>query len=170
MAQPPVSRTGLATTILADVSPLLSLPQSGVVQLTPVGSRAAAMSNAASVLPELPMLRLGSDSPDLFSSTKLSLKPELAAVTLTYDLVCIGAKIIVAPLDGGAINGTPGGQTLRVGLDGKVTFSFQAPAAPGRYHVVTRLVTPLGSKERALPFDVIDPAAPQPLPGDPGDN
>ncbi len=146
---------------------MLSLPQSGVVQLTPAGSRGSATSGT---LPLPPAVKLGSDSADLFSPTKLSITPELATVMLTYDLTCVGARVIVAPLDGGMINGTPGGQTLTVGLDGTVAFSFQAPASPGRYHVVTRLVTSLGSRERALPFDVIDPQAPVPLPVEPAGN
>ena len=167
-AQQPAA-SGVATPALPEVSALLSLPQSGVVHLTPTGSRGPVATGAPAALPALPAVKLGFDSADLFSPTNLSIKPELATVTLTYDLACVGAKVVVAPLDGGVINGTPGGQTLQVGLDGTVLFSFQAPAGPGRYHVVTRLVTSLGSRERALPFDVIDPAAPQPLPLSPTD-
>ena len=142
-----------------------------MVQLTPAGSRGSTTpGTSGTITAALPAVKLGFDSLDLFSPTKLSIQPELASVTLTYDLACVGAKVIVAPLDGGMINGVPGGRTLQVGPDGTVAFSFQAPASPGRYHVITRLVLPLGSRERALPFDVIDPLAPQPLPVDPADN
>jgi hypothetical protein len=94
------------------------------------------------------------NSPCLFSPVVLSVQPQLATFTLTYNVAYAGASVLVAPLDGGLINGAGGGQSMTVGPNGTIVFSFQAPASPGRYHVITNL----GGTEIALPFIV--PATP----------
>ena len=127
----------------------LYLPVSATVQI--------GVQNGASILPSL---SLQLNSPEFFSPTSLATQPQPVTVTLSYNLAAAGGSVMVAPLDGGTINGSPGGHTLTVGVDGALAFSFQAPARPGRYHVVTRL----GSSETTLPFDVASPAATTPTP------
>jgi hypothetical protein len=99
-------------------------------------------------------LPLHLNSPCLFSPVVLSVQPQPATFTLTYNVAYAGASVLVAPLDGGLINGASGGRTITVGPTGTIVFTFQAPASPGRYHVITNL----GGAEIALPFIV--PAAP----------
>ena len=154
-------------------NPALYLPQAASVQVsstgganTPAvsqrksGSRTAAKGVTNSDTSAPPAQSLQVRSPDLFSPTSLSAQPQPATITLTYNVACAGSTVLVAPLDGGAINGTPGAQNVTVGADGTLVFSFQAPSGPGRYHVLTRL----NGAEISFPFDVADPAAATPVP------
>jgi hypothetical protein len=74
---------------------------------------------------------------------------QAANVTLSYDPSLAGDQVLVAPLDGGTINGA-GAQTLTVANDGTLNFSFLPPSAPGRYQVVTQL----NGAEITFPFVV----------------
>ena len=88
----------------------------------------------------------------------LAAQPQEASITLNYNVACAGASVLVEPLDGGAINGSPGGKMVTVGADGTLTFRFQAPSGPGRYQVIARL----GDTEVGFPFDVANPATATP--------
>ena len=70
-------------------------------------------------------------------------------------LLCVGTPVLVAPLDGGLINGQPGGVNIPIAADGTVSFTFQAPSYPGVFHVITRL----NDVEIALPFEVASSVA-----------
>ena len=92
--------------------------------------------------------------------TALAAQPPPVTVSLAYNPACAGANVTVVPLDAGQINGAVGAQTVTIGADGTLVFTFQAPNRPGRYHVMTRL----GATEIALPFDVAKSAAATPAP------
>ena len=146
------------------INPALYLPQAATVQVAGTGgsttsatARVGTARTATNATSTPPVQSLQVSSPDLFSPTALAAQPQPVTITLTYNVACAGATVLVAPLDGGTVNQVGGGasqtagaQQITVGADGTLAFSFQAPAGPGRYHVITRL----GGVEMALPFDV----------------
>ena len=89
-------------------------------------------------------------TPDAFAITRITTLASVVTITLKYNPACAGATTIVAPLDGGTINGTDGAKQLTVGSDGGLTFTFQAPSNLGLYNVQTVL----GGCQRTLPFQV----------------
>jgi hypothetical protein len=149
----------------------LYLPRAATVQLggttggstSALGKRSGTSglhSAGTSDVDQPPAQPLQINSPELFSPTTLSTQPQAAGITLMYDTACAGLQVLVAPLDGGMINGSTGAKSVTVGTDGTLIFSFQAPSGPGRYHVVTRL----GNSEISLPFDVPVPDNATPAP------
>ena len=164
------------------VNPALYLPQAATVQVAAGGGTTNAANAQQNTISKTQTSRAGAtapatsdtanptaavplqpSSPDLFSPTVLAAQPQTVTVTLSYNVACAGANVLVAPLDGGSINGSAGAQTVTVGTDGTLVFNFQAPSGPGRYHVVTRL----GGAEMTLPFDVADPTTATPTPPPP---
>lgn len=134
-------------------------PTVATVRLTPNSSplQSASTNGLANnyvatnaVATDLPAQALTVSSPGVLSNTDLSAQPESATITLTYEVACAGEKVLVAPLDGGKINGSAGGQWITVAADGTISFSFQAPSRAGRFHVVTHL----RDSEISFPFTV----------------
>ncbi len=136
----------------------VQLSSSAATQPAPVATSASAVTmldTAAPVAPSATSIQPPLAGANIFSPTALSVQPESAAVTLTYDPSMAGAQVLVAPLDGGTINGQSAGTNVTVAADGTASFTFQAPAHAGLYHVITRLDT----VEIALPFEVAAPPA-----------
>ncbi len=80
--------------------------------------------------------------------------PDAATVTLQFAANNAGKSVWVQALDGGTINGTPGGRFLELDAAGALAFLFQAPAASARYQITVRL----DNVESLLAFAVYDPA------------
>ena len=148
---PPASGTPAPTVDLS-----LYLPQA-TVQTPPTGntsSVAASRVAASSVQSQAPAVNtpvnLDVCTAESFCVTNLSNAAQPVTVTLTYSTALAGATVVIASLDGGAINNSSGAKQVTVGTDGTVVFTFQPPAAPGLYNVVTTV----GGYQRIMPFQV----------------
>ena len=142
-AEPPPVQAG-------DYSPTLYLPLSATIQLGNLGDLK---------LPTLSLpVSLPLTVPGVFAATKLAAQPPPATLTLAYNPLYAGARAVVAPLDGGTLTGADADHLFTIGSDGKLVFSFQPPASPGRYHVLVQL----GGSAAAFSFDVASPASATP--------
>lgn len=88
-----------------------------------------------------------------------------AALALNFGAAAAGKKVWVQPVDGGTLDGQPGGRFVTLGVGGTLAAVFQPPAETGLYHVLVRLE----DIQSALPFwvlrarDLNGPASPAEL-------
>lgn len=101
-----------------------------------------------------PVTVAGRATPISLRGQALSGQAQPATVALAFDPTRTGAKVWVDPVDGGTIDGQPGGRLVTLGVGGTLAFTFQAPVGRSdRFHVVVRL----DNVDTVLPFLVPDP-------------
>ncbi len=155
VASPMPTSSPLPTASPTPLDPAVYLPQASVqlpVSTVPTTPTLPSGLKTNSSSPSSQTLEVC--APDVFSITSLETASQAVTVTLTYDASCVGSKATIASLDGGTINGTPGAKQILVASDGTAVFTFQPPADPGLYNVVTTL----GGYQRVLPFRVASKA------------
>lgn len=81
--------------------------------------------------------------------------PAAAPIALRFDATRAGARAWVQALDGGTLDGTPGGRWVSLGADGTLAFVFQALAGRQEHFQVS---VRLDNVESLLRFHVVDPA------------
>lgn len=78
-------------------------------------------------------------------------KVQPANFSLTFGAAHAGKPVWVHPVDGGTVDGQPGGRFVTLGADGALAGVFLPLAEAGLYHLVVRLE----DVQSALPFWVL---------------